>query len=296
MRASIPVLLATLAAFGAGCDDNDDNRGITTVFPDMGGPDLGGATTVRVRIAHLSPDKAPIDVCISPHGANHWMGPVLKPTGIDVNGLAYGQVTSYLTIPAGTWDVRVVDGGATSCTMSLFDATTLPALPAGASVTIAALGFVHPPQQRGTGNPQGFRLQAYFDDTTVGPTSLALRFIHASPDTPAVDAGTGSGSSFMALFTNVAFTQVGRSTTPQSDANGYAALPAPTAPPTLSVRATGTATDLLTVTLRSTPAGGTVATVFAIGDAGGSPKPLQALVCADNAPATGPLAACTAMP
>lgn len=292
MRSSITLVTVALAAMLGGCNDNDDTTAGTATVPP---PDLGaGSGTVRVRVAHLSPDAPAVDVCVSAHGANQFMGPVLASAGAP-GGLAYGEVTTYLTLPAGAYDVRVVGAGATSCATSVFDATNLPALPAGATVTIAAVGFLHPP----SGNTSAFRLAAYVDDTSApSSTTVATRFIHASPDAPTVTVGSGAGATFMPLFSNVSFTQVGRSTSPQSDTNGYAPLPASSTPPTLTVRASGASADVLTVTLPAAPPGGTVATIFAIGDVGGSPQPLQALVCVDNAPppTSGVLGMCSRLP
>jgi hypothetical protein len=116
-----------------------------------------------------------------------------------------------------------------------------------------------------------------------------VRFIHASPGTPPVDVGAGSGTSFAPLFTAVAFPTVDADLSPA----GYLET-APLSDATLSARATGTTADALVVENVSLPAGAIV-TVFAIGLLEGNP-PLAALVCVDDTVATALLSACTMAP
>jgi hypothetical protein len=295
MRASHVAFVGTMLLVPLGCDDNDN----VTVGPtstggsDMGtGSDMSTPPSAQIRIAHLSPNKPPFDVCLAARGSGQFNGPLLKPAGVVATGLAYAQVSKYLSVAPGPYDLRVVDGGDTTCAHSLFDATNLPALTTGGSYTIAGIGFIPP---RGT-DPTAFTVVVYTDDSVNAVNAVLLRFIQAAPHLAAVDFGTGAGSSFAVLFANVGYPQAGTSTSPASDVNGYVSLSPPSPPVTFSLRMHGSTTDALTVTIPTAPAAGAVISVFAIGDVSGLPRPLQALVCADNAATGGPLSPCALLP
>jgi hypothetical protein len=76
-----------------------------------------------LRIAHLSPDLPAIDVCVAPHGTTAFQGPLIRQLALaqgadpdaGMPGFSYAQVTAYLSLNAGSYDVRVVSGGAASC-------------------------------------------------------------------------------------------------------------------------------------------------------------------------------------
>ena len=248
------------------------------------GSNEGGASQAFVRVAHLSPGAPAVDFCVAPHGTTTFTGPVLAGAGA-MTGIAYKDVTKYLPVPATQLDVRIVAPGGTSCATSLAmlpDFTSLPSLPAGAYVTIAAEGVVG-----SMATP--FDLKPYIDDSMVDPAKGALRFVHASPGTPAVDVGLGSGSSFTAVFTNVAFGATAAAGAP-IDANGFY-VGAPFSMQTVSARVHGTTMDALTVPNVSLPAGA-IATAFAIGVIGQASTPLAVLLCVDNGTPSGLLATC----
>lgn len=221
----------------------------------------------RVRVAHLSPDAPAVDFCVAPAGTQEFTGPVLAGAGA-LNGITYGKVTKYLELEPQQYDVRLVNVGANDCTRGLGpDTTNLPALPAGASVTIAAIGKI----AHGTGSA-AFQLRAYIDDAEVGADAAKLRFIHASPGTPNVDVGVGGGLLFTPVFTNTAY----------GEASTYLDTPAIEGVE-ISARATGSSTDVIAIKPASLPAG-TIATAFAIGELGGeATAPLAVLLCIDNA-------------
>jgi len=290
----LAVMAVVLSA--AACNDDNNNAQDFAVANDLSvaaTTDLAmPAGTARVRVAHLSPNKPPIDVCIAARGSSTFMGPLLKPAGVAATGLAYSQVTKYLDVPAGTYDVRIVDGGATSCAVSLFDSTTLPALAAGGSYTVAGIGLIAADM-----GANQFTLRAYVDTATADPANVKLRFVHASPDTPPVTVGLGSGAGFMPVFINVSYPNFGTSTTPASDANGFITIPPPASPPVISARLVGGTTDALTITLPVAPPAGTIASTFAIGTSSGvTQNGLKVLACVDNAPATSALATCFVLP
>ncbi len=240
------------------------------VDPDTG-PDTDGDTEkARVRVAHLSPDAPAVDFCIAPAGTQAFAGPVLGGAGAPL-GISYANVTRYVEVDAIRYDVRLVAPGAADCGRALVpDVTDLPALPAGASATIAAIGKL---DHDGTGEP--FAVRAYLDDAAVAAGEAKLRFVHASPGTPPVDVGLGGGALFQPVFPDVAFGGT------LAAGNGYIATP-PLAGAELSARLAGTLADVLSITPASLPAGA-IATAFAIGQVGSEQAPLGVLLCVDNA-------------
>jgi hypothetical protein len=76
MHKSLMVLLAPLLLMPLACDDDDEGGG--TVTPASIGPDLGPPAMAQMRIAHLSPNKPPIDVCVAPHGSGQFTGPLRR--------------------------------------------------------------------------------------------------------------------------------------------------------------------------------------------------------------------------
>ena len=253
---------------------------------DSGKPD-GGVSTAKVRVAHLSPDAPAVDFCLAPHGTTTFIGPVLKGAGA-AGGLSFGQVTKYIDVPAIQYDVRIVAPNAASCATSLAnlpDVTNLPALGAGIAVTLAAEGEL----AQGTTSP--FGIKPYVDATAVAAGKAKLRFVHASPGTPAVDVGVGGGVLFTGIYTNVAFGAIGSGA--PLDAQGYLET-APIVGAEVSARANGTMVDVLAIKPTDLPAGA-IATAFAFGKIGDANKPLKVLLCVDNAPPNGLLSACTAV-
>jgi hypothetical protein len=257
----------------------------------MGNPNLGACNVagvdptpqINVRVAHLSPDAPPVDFCLRAEGATGFTGPVLRSLSV-AGGLAYQQVTRYLTIDAAAYTVRLVAPGSADCATSLggLPDTVLPALAGGTRATIGAVGLLS-----GTG-ATSFRLTAFIDDATAAATGQArLRFIHTSPGTPNVDLGIpGVGTGFTTVFGNVAY----------PTATGAINV-APLTAATLAARVAGTPTTNYPLTLRRVdfPAGSR-STVFAIGALNDDQTPLSALVCDENAAPTGALTPCTVLP
>jgi hypothetical protein len=240
--------------------------------------------TINLRVAHLSPNAPAVDFCVK-LGSGSFTGPVLKGLGVTA-GLAYSQVTKYLTLDAGQYTARLVAPNAADCSTSLASLPdyALPSLPGGTYATAAAVGLV--------GGTPAFTVKPFVDDYRAPAGQVALRFVHASPGTPAVDVGVGSGANFTALFSNVAFPDIGSGT--GIDANGYYAA-APLTNATVSARVHGTTTDALVIPGVSLPAGATT-TAFAIGILGNATTPLSVLGCLDNAPPVGNLADCFVAP
>jgi hypothetical protein len=283
---------------------NSDQTPLSALVCNDGVPPAGQLTPcsllpVRafVRFAHLSPDAPAVDVCVRPVGSSTWVGvtPTLRSLGATA-GLSFAQVTRYLALTPGQYQVRLVAPGSLTCIAALggLPDVTLTSLPGGARITVAAAGRLAPPP----GTP-GLLLRTAVDGNTRPALGrIHLRFAHFSPGAPNVDAGILSGASFTPVFTNVAFGNIA-APTGSEPVTGY--LPtAPLAGATLQVRAAGTSTAVLTipgVSLPATVSRGTAVSLFAVGLVGGSgAQRLSALVCNDRVPAAGVLASCARVP
>lgn len=246
----------------------------------------GGQGSIHVRVAHLSPNAPAVDFCLARPGES-FTGPVLEGLSV-AGGLAYSEVTRYLALDAGQYTARLVAPDATDCATSLAGLPDypLPNLPEGTYATVAAVGMV------GATDDTAFTLKPFVDESTVAADQAALRFVHASPGTPAVDVGTLAGSTFTAIFQDVAFGDF--ATSSGTDANGFL-VTSPIASATVSARPAGTSADALVVEGVSLPAG-TIASLFAIGELSSEATPLKVLVCLDAAEPVGALSACSVVP
>jgi len=191
-----------------------------------------------VRVIHASPDAPAVDVWVNGSPA--------------ITDLAFGEVSPYASLRAGEYDVQVVPTGATSPVvidvqnLSLFYNTDYTVLAVNTLDKIEPLLLV--------------------DDNRPNPIPFArVRFVHASPDAPAVDVAVEGGP---VLFSNVAFKGVG----------DYVSVPAGVY--NLEVRVAGT--QNVALSLRAIPLeGGTTYTAVAVGFAGGSPS-LRAVLATDS--------------
>lgn len=279
-----------------------DAGGTDAGSADAGGTDAGnadagnadaGAANIRVRVAHLSPNAPAVDVCLRPASASGFAGvrPTLASNGVAA-GLAYTQVTAYLTVPAGAYVARLVAPGSMNCDTALggLPDVNLPALTGGQVATVAAVGVL------GAMGDTAFRVVPFIDDLTAAPATSRIRFIHAAPGVPAVDVGILEASNaFTAVFNNVAFP-----TAATVGMGNYLQTTQPLPGVTLAARATGsnpaTRADYPLVIDGVQSTAGQVITAFAIGQLGNDQWPLSALVCGDNATAMGLLTPCTVLP
>lgn len=305
------VVAAPLASLG--CSDDDEpvptvtvtDTGIGDVTPiDTGTPPGVDAvvedapivdapppdTKAHVRIAHLSPDAPAVDVCVKPTGApdSAYVGPLLNATL--PGGLQFAQITQYLELDPGTYTARLVAADAIDCNSSLAGLPTydLPALAAGTWATAAALGEV-------SASPATFTVKPFIDEHDAPASGQAdIRFVHASPNTPAVDVGIGKGDAFTKIWGPVAFGEVG--TTTGADRNGFLTTN-PITDAAVVARASGTTTDALVIEPVSVPAGSVVST-WAIGlfGPGNGKNRLSVLICDDLARPMGGLSVCTRRP
>lgn len=245
------------------CVDNAPAEGVLSSCK------LAGSTPerARLRIAHLSPDAPIVDVCLAPAGTETWRGPLLR--GLGATGVAYSQVTTYIDVPTGAYDVRVITATTTSCAAGAVPDTKNVTTTAGLTATVAAIGILDP--QGAAANNPTFRLAIFPDDTATVANKTKLRFIHASPGTPAVDVGLGVAHAFARVFANVSFGESGGGflmTDPFSNS--------------VTARLANAPTDALSVP-GVTAAGGTIYSAYAIGGKTGAPtNPLRVLLCQDS--------------
>jgi hypothetical protein len=159
------------------------------------------AADPQVRVIHASPDAPNVDVRVN--------GAVAIPN------LAFNSFAGYVSLPVGTYDVEVVPAGATEpvvidASLSLAADTSYSVYAVGTLATIQPLVVV--------------------DDRSPVLSGARVRFVHASPDAPAVDIAVAGGP---VLFSNVSFTEV---------ENG---LTVPAGTYDLEVRLAGTSTVVL---------------------------------------------------
>lgn len=207
----------------------------------------------RVRVVHASPDAPAVDVLVN--------------DGVAFSNAPFKGITQYASLAAGTYDVKVVPTGATEPVVI----SASLALEADKDYTVVAVGKL-----------ADIEPLVLVDNNSAPAAGKAhVRFVHASPDAPAVDIAVKGGP---VLFSNVPFKGVG----------DY--LPVDAATYDLEVRLAGTTTVALEVPGLTLNAG-TVYTVFAMGLAGGTPA-LMAVPSVDATAAPGvlPTTGATALP
>jgi hypothetical protein len=187
---------------------------------------LAQASMARVRVVHASPDAPAVDVLVNDNAA--------------FTNAPFKGITDYASLDPATYNVKVVPAGATSPVVIEADL----ALEAK-DYTVVAVGML-----------ENIEPLVLVDNNSAPAAGKAhVRFVHASPDAPAVDIAVKDGPT---LFSNIAFKEVG----------DY--LPVDAGTYDLEVRLAGTDTVALSVPGLAL-ADGTVYTVFAMGLAGGEP-------------------------
>ena len=222
------------------------NRTVYTVFATgfVGGEEpalnailVEDAGEARVRVAHLSPDAPAVDV---------WVDGAMAFEDIE-----FEEISDYATLPAGSYFVEVVPTGETT---PVVISATLD-LKANMDYTVAAVNEL-----------ASIEALVLEDNNALPMTGKAhVRFVHASPDAPAVDITLPDGT---AIFSDIEFKEVG-TYTPVA-AGSY----------DLEVRVAGTDTVVLELDGLEFM-NKTVYTVFATGFAGGEEPALNAILSTD---------------
>lgn len=198
-RTALSVMVAVVMVFAGLANAATPLNAILSVDNPAG--NTGGA---RVRVVHASPDAPAVDV---------WVNAAPAFTNVP-----FEAITPFATLPAGTYNVKVVPAGATTPVVIEADL----ALGDGTDYTVIATNKLA-------------MISAQILTATGGTPTAGnawVRFFHASPDAPAVDIAVAGGA---VLFSNVAFQQ------------GTAYLPVPAGTYDLEARVAGTQTVALSI-------------------------------------------------
>lgn len=193
-------------------------------------------TPARVRVLHASPDAPNVDVYVNENRV--------------LQNFPFKEVSDYLSLPAGKYQIDIYPAG----DMVNNVLSRKVAIEGGKQYTVAAADTV-----------KKLRLITLVDEPFVPTGETKVRFVHLSPDAPAVDIAVKNGD---VIFSNVAFKQVSK----------Y--LPLMPMTVDLEVRLAGTKTVVLplpALTFRANQ----VYTAVAVGFADGEPS-LEALVLTER--------------
>lgn len=185
-----------------------------------------------VRVLHAVPDAPNVDVFVNGNKV--------------LTNVAFKDISEYLTLPAGRYHIDVYPAG-TSVNTVISKRVTVES---GRIYTLAAVG---------KGNK--LQLLPFVTDPFVPSGETKVRFIHLSPDAPAVDIAVQKGD---VIFPDVSFKK----------ATDYLGLTPMTV--NLEVRAAGTKSAVLTVPNVTLKPNQTY-TIFAVGLLSGTPE-LEALL------------------
>lgn len=145
----------------------------TTTAGAASAPAAVGESTGWLRLGHLSPDTKSVDVRVSALSGGS--------TQFELDGVAYGDVSSYQSLPAGSYTVSMVPAGASGSRVPVISETVM--VEAGTATTVAAYGPT-----------DDLQVRAFDDDLTEPSTGSArIRLIQASTLTSEVDVKTEQG-------------------------------------------------------------------------------------------------------
>jgi hypothetical protein len=134
-----------------------------------------------VRLAHLSPDTPAVDVYVDDLSG--------KVKSLEFDGVAYGVVSQYLSMPTGTYAVSMRKAGAPKTEKPVL--TTQVTVGESKAYTVA-----------GVGRFAELGLKIFEDDITAPADGQAkIRVVQASAKAPEVDVATGDAT----IADNVAF-------------------------------------------------------------------------------------------
>ncbi|MEX2183868.1 MAG: DUF4397 domain-containing protein [Chloroflexota bacterium] len=134
----------------------------------IAGPVAAAEGGAHVRVLHGSPDAPSVDVYVNGDKVDA------------LSGIEFGDLTSYVSVPGGTYAIQVcATADATVCPI---DVAAL-ALTDGTKYTIAATNVL-----------ASIEAQVIEDDATPTEDKTQVRVVHFSADTPAVDVLTQDGS------------------------------------------------------------------------------------------------------
>lgn len=127
------------------------------------------AENAKVRVLHGSPDAPAVDIYVDG-----------EKVGGALAGLEFGDLSDYVSLPGGTYDLKVC--AAADETICPIEADGV-ALEAGTRYTIAATNVL-----------ASIEAQILTDDPTPEAGTSQVRVVHFSADTPAIDVLTQDGA------------------------------------------------------------------------------------------------------
>jgi len=222
--------MLAFAVFTTGCKKDDDDDDTPTPTPTYG----------KLMAIHASPDAPGVDLLIDNAVQNS-------------SALTYPNSTSYLQVQTGTRNVKI---NATGTSTSVINANLT--IEENKNYSVFAIDSL-----------STIEALVLTDDLTAPASGKAhVRFVHLSPNAPAVDVATVGGTP---IFGNYSFKQY----------SSFAPLAAPNTY-NLEVRLAGTSTVVLNVPGVSLTAG-KIYTIFAKGFVGGTgSQALGAQIVANN--------------
>lgn len=190
-----------------------------------------------IRLLHASPDAKPVDVYVNDR--------------LIASNLAYKNFTPYSKLPTGLYTIKVFPAAQTTNPVI----NTQFQVPARSIYTLAAVGML-----------QNIALQPILEPVTYyKPGASLLRFIHLSPNTPAVDITLPNGEK---LFNDIEYKEVSQYISVNPGVYTFQAKP------------TGTNNiALLVPNIRLLP--NKIYSIYAVGLSEGNP-PLQVLIPLDG--------------
>ena len=219
-RAAALVATAAIALMVAGPVAAADSAELTAVVA-VDSTDAPATGKAWVRVLHASPDAPAVDV---------------KVDDADVlTDVAFGTISDYLPVDAGTYNIKVCAAGTDTCVIDA-DLTFAD----GSKTTVAA-----------TNQLASIEAKVLTDAATPVADQAQVRVVHFSADTPAVDVLTQDGAT--KVVTDLAY----------PDATDYLALPAGSYDLKVCANADGSVCPLDPGALDL--AAGTAYSVFAIG-------------------------------
>ena len=203
--------------------------------------------TAKVMVVHASPNAPGVDLLVD-------------NTKVNTSALTFPNNTGYLTVNAGARNFKV---NVTGTSTTVIDAT--PTLAKDLNYSVFAIDSVSKISPIIT-----------VDDLTAPAAGKAhIRFIHLSPNAPAVDVSVVGQAAGVGIFTNRTFNKT-------ITAGQYAFTPVDAATYNLEVRVAGTTTVALAIGSVTLTAG-KIYTVFAKGFLGGTgAQALGAQIIANN--------------
>jgi hypothetical protein len=144
-----------------------------------------------VRLAHLSPDTAPVDVYLKSDDG--------KMKEHAFHAVAYGVMSPYMRVPAGSYSVAMRMAGADPSTKPVLTADVI--VESGAAYTVA-----------GVGRHADLGLRVLKDDLKLPSADKAkVRIIQASVKVPVLDVSSATGDTIadgVAFATTTGYTEV----------------------------------------------------------------------------------------